>query len=225
MVAVAGSGWRLAPCLVACVNELDRLYPQRDHTSDGSIGDLSHQARTSDHNPDGGFVCAVDLDEDLSQSVHSMMPAAERWRTLEDPRVKYVIYEGRIFKGYTDSAGHDPWEWYPYTGVNDHSHHLHLSVWNTEECRNDLRSWGFALAFAPKPDPVPVEDDEMAAFELWRDSRDNKLYRVASSGQSKVWIRTSAAKNVDYYRQGSAIENKADRADSQAWLDSVPTVS
>lgn len=75
-----------------------------------------------------------------------------------------------------------------------------------------------------EPPAAPLEDD-MAAFELWRDSRDGKLWRVAPSGLAKLWIRDERAKNVDYYRQGSKTEHTAGDDDAHAWLDSVPTVT
>lgn len=160
MVATAGVGWRLASSLDALIDETDRLYPNRDHTSDGSIGDASHAARESDHNPDDGWVCAVDIDEDLSSTVHTIARLAEHLIDDRDHRVKYLIYEGWICKAYVDSAGHPAWRWYPYTGLNDHSHHLHVSCWNTSAARDDRGPWWPQAE--PKPTPLPQEDDDMA---------------------------------------------------------------
>jgi hypothetical protein len=156
MVALSGSGWRLAPSLVAFVEEADRCYPKRDRTSDGSIGDLAHQARVSDHNPDDGWVHAVDLDEDLAPGL-DLKAFAEKLRRRRDPRVKYVIYEGRFFSSYATSS-RAAWAWAPYTGVNAHLHHLHLSILHTDAARNDLSQWGFA-PLAPKPPTTPLEDE------------------------------------------------------------------
>lgn len=153
MVAIAGAGWRLASSLDALIDETDRLYPNRDHTSDGSIGDTAHAARTSDHNPDDGWVCAVDIDEDLSSALHTISRLAEHLIDDRDHRVKYLIYEGRICKAYVDSAGHPAWTWYPYTGLNDHSHHLHVSIWNTSAARDDRGAW-----WPSTSKPIPMED-------------------------------------------------------------------
>lgn len=153
MVATAGAGWRLAPSLVALVDETDELYPNRDHSSDGSVGDAAHSARVSDHNPSGGWVCAVDLDEDLSAGVHTLARLAAHLIDLRDHRVKYLIYEGRICKSYIDSARNPAWQWQTYTGLNDHTHHLHVSVWNTEDARDDTGPWW------------PQEDDMSAQAE------------------------------------------------------------
>jgi hypothetical protein len=225
MVAVAGTGWRLAPSLVAYVEEADRYYPQRDRASDGSIGDLRHQAAISDHNPDGGMVHAVDLDEDLAPGL-DLRRFSEHLRLGRDARIKYVIYEGRMFASYRTRA-RAAWAWGPYSGANAHEHHLHLSILDTIAAEQDTSPWGFAHADGtPEPEPPDEEDpDDMAAFELWRDSRDNRLYRVDKGGTRKVWIRTVNAKRIDYLRQGSQDEFRASEQALWDWLDSVPVAA
>jgi hypothetical protein len=63
---------------------------------------------------------------------------AEHIRRSHDPRVKYVIYERRIFSG---SGGPSPWIWRPYTGLNAHLKHMHVSVLSTPTGENDTRPW------------------------------------------------------------------------------------
>lgn len=159
MVAISGPGWRLAPSLRAYVDEADEVFPNRDTSSDGSIGDLAHSVRVSDHNPDDGYVDAVDLDEDLAPGV-TLMPFAEHLRTGKDPRVKYVIYEGRMFSSYATSS-RAAWRWGPYSGINAHTHHLHLSILHTDAARNDLRAWGFAPASTQEPDDLMAAADDI----------------------------------------------------------------
>lgn len=140
MVAIAGPGWKLAPCLVVMFDEADKRDPTRDDSSDGSIGNAEHQARTSDHNPDGGWVCAGDIDDDddqLSPGVHLLR---QHLVASKDPRVKYLIHEGTIWKAY-ENRGLAPWTPQVYTGLNAHKSHLHISVWNTPEARNDRSPW------------------------------------------------------------------------------------
>lgn len=157
MVALAGSGWVLAPSLVLYVEEVDRRFPGRDRTSDGSIGDQAHASRESDHNPYAGFVHAVDLDEDVAPGIDLDRLWAYAIKA-KDPRDRYLIYEGKIVKSYTDSAGHKPWVPYPYTGPNSHSAHLHRSINRTSAARNDDRPWGIAAAF-PTAKPKPRRHD------------------------------------------------------------------
>ena len=86
--------WRLAGSLVTLRNEINAAYPGRSKVSDGSIGDTSHSARVSDHNPDaGGVVRAIDVTQD--DPFDTPTPAddvaeavAEFLRQKKDPRIK-----------------------------------------------------------------------------------------------------------------------------------------
>lgn len=115
----------LSPALAQLRDEINAAWPHRDKTSDGWIGDTSHAARPSDHNPDrtaGGIVRALDIDEDLVAGLTATgeaMPLVEA--IIADARTRYVIYEGRI---WTRDTG----RWATYTGPNAHNHHVHVSV-------------------------------------------------------------------------------------------------
>lgn len=166
MVAVAGTidgvPWKLAPSLVALIAEADRLYPDRDSSTDGSIGDPAHAARTSDHNPYDGWVHAVDLDEDLTAGL-DLKGFAETLRVVRDRRVRYLIYEGRICKSYVSAAG-PAWVWLPYTGPNPHAGHLHISISRTDEARFDTSPW-----FHQEDDmPLTKADIDNVANEIIR---------------------------------------------------------
>ncbi len=127
MVATSGVLWRLSPCLVRLVDETDELYPSRSIASDGSIGDAAHAARESDHNPSAprppGYVDAVDLTDDDMHGCDVGRLAAHLVAT-RDPRVKYLIHKGTIWASYGSSA----WQPRPYTGINAHEKHLHVSI-------------------------------------------------------------------------------------------------
>lgn len=153
MVAVSGAGWRLAPSLVALISETDRLFPNRDRLSDGSIGDLAHSTRDSDHNPSNGWVHAVDIDEDVAPGM-TLDGFAAAVIARRDARVRYLIYEGRIVKSYVDSAGRAAWTWQPYTGANAHKQHLHVSINRTDGARNDTSPW---WRTAPQEDDMTPE--------------------------------------------------------------------
>lgn len=142
MVAVSGNLWTLAPSLRALIAQTNRRWPGRSTLSDGSIGDLSHSSRTSDHNPADprppGYVDAVDITEDFDRGPN--LPAF--WQHLIDMRewrLKYAIYEGRIVKSYVDGSGRPAWVPQTYTGPNAHSLHMHVSV--TPAGRFDTGPW------------------------------------------------------------------------------------
>jgi len=107
--------------------QVDDSYPDRDRTSDGWIGDVRHQARPSDHNPDEqGIVRAIDIDRDLSgKAKPDLMPDfADQIRLCAragDKRIAYVIFDGKICSSKKN------WAWRPYDGVNRHVKHLHCS--------------------------------------------------------------------------------------------------
>lgn len=166
MVAHSGKGWKLAPSLVGLEAEANRLAPRRSQRSDGSIGDAAHRARKSDHNPDGGWVHAIDLTHDPAGGFDAHAHA-RRIAERRDPRVKYVISNGRIW--------HPGVGWSGYGGLNPHRTHLHISIHHTPAARGDLRPW---LSGVPTPPPIhrPTEDDEMGKFI--RDANTGNIFHV-----------------------------------------------
>jgi hypothetical protein len=114
----------LAKSLVTLGEQLSEIWPQGGPT-DGTVGDLSHQARKSDHNPNAaGVVTAMDVDEVVEDRGASLVATLIQYR---DPRVKYIIHEGKITRSYA-RTGTTPWVPSPYTGSNAHMSHVHISV-------------------------------------------------------------------------------------------------
>jgi hypothetical protein len=125
---MATKPWRLCDAGKQLKQEIDALYPKRDKTSDGTIGDTLHSARLSQHNPDSsGVVYAIDIDEDLygvgkpdpfeaNLLVKRLVDAGRR-----DARIWYIIFEGNIWSRTGD------WVKRPYRGSNKHNHHVHVS--------------------------------------------------------------------------------------------------
>ena len=173
MVAVAGRGWSLAPCLRALFDEADRRWPNRSRISDGSIGDSAHAARASDHNPDAsGDVLAGDLTDDKANGCDADL-FAEHLRKSRDPRVKYVICNGKVFRSYGSSA----WQWTPYTGANAHEKHTHVSVLDTSDAKYDGSPW-FPYADAP------IQEDDM-----FTDADRELLARINDKTEHNRWNR------------------------------------
>lgn len=128
------SNWRLAKSLVKLREQINAAYPDRDKTSDGSVGDLSHMQRRSDHNPDmAGVVRAIDIDADLSP-ILNIRGLVDVLFNSKDPRIKYLIFNGRITeKGLTG--------WKTYHGANAHKHHCHISVSSDRGLYDDDTDW------------------------------------------------------------------------------------
>lgn len=146
------ASWILVPCLVSLRNEFNQLAPNRGKASDGSIGDTSHAASSSDHNADEtgntptrdaddvNEVHAIDVDKDLRRPDVSMERCVQtivlRHRAGKDDRLQNVIYNRRIWSrswGWTARA---------YTGPNPHDHHAHFSARYTSAQEADTRPWG-----------------------------------------------------------------------------------
>lgn len=160
------SDYFLAPALVTLRDEVNEEFPNRDKTSDGWIGDASHAARPSDHNPDWnasgrakGIVRAIDIDNngapnERNELVNKVLKAA-----IGDPRVWYVIYARKI---YSRTYG---WRARAYTGSNPHDHHIHVSLIKGDS-NFSTKSW------FPKPKPAPKpKADHAPRIDNFRQTR------------------------------------------------------
>ena len=132
--------WRLAASLQSLRDSVNTLAPLRSKASDGSIGDAAHASRDSDHNPwveagGKGIVTAIDVSHDPAGGCEGER-LAESLRAGRDERLKYVIWNRRIFSGTVQ-----PWEWRPYSGANAHQHHVHISVQPQPELFDDVATW------------------------------------------------------------------------------------
>lgn len=144
--------WRLAKSLEVLRAQVNSKHPGRSKLSDGTIGDTAHQATGSDHNPNAaGVVTALDLTHDPVHGFDSWKFAG-LLRINKDPRIKYVISNGRIFS----SVVH-PWEWRPYTGPNKHAHHVHISVMGDPALCDLVSEWKIDTASSPVVTPRPAE--------------------------------------------------------------------
>lgn len=131
-----GGKWRTAKSLVKLGEQVDAAAPERKKSHDGTIGDTAHQARKSDHNPnDQGVVTARDFTHDPAGGC-DCQALAEKLVASKDPRVKYIIWRGRII-----SSKQQPWVWRKYNGANPHMAHLHVSVDADSKLYDDERPW------------------------------------------------------------------------------------
>jgi len=127
----------LVPPLARLRDEFNEIAPDRDRASDGWIGDTSHKASASSHNPDRSGspewrdgdnldeVRALDVDTDLRVPGLTMervvQHVIERCRSGEIWCLEYVIFNGRI---WTRSGG---WKTQTYYGANKHILHAHFN--------------------------------------------------------------------------------------------------
>jgi hypothetical protein len=113
------------PAAIAVLRQATALRPKRKKASDGLLPSKAHikQNPNSDHN--SGFAC------DLTHDPKNGIDCVEAYEKLqEDPRVKYLIFQGRIWskeKGDRDFEGYA------------HPHHLHISIKDNKG--NDTSPW------------------------------------------------------------------------------------
>lgn len=131
---------RLAKSLITLIDQVDAMWPNRDRSTDGSIGDLAHQTRASDHNRNAdGVVTALDIDRDIAPGFNSRN-LVEMLVASRDPRIEYIIANRQII-----SSRVSPWVWRPYNQDNPHTEHSHISVHNEEALYDDPRPWAIGV--------------------------------------------------------------------------------
>jgi len=130
--------WFVAPSLNALLASINSNFPHRDKSSDGSIGDASHAARASEHNPcwactgyQYGIVRARDFDIDDGDPGRDLRLEILK-ACIGHPAVWYVISNGII---YSRTYG---WTARKYNGPNGHFHHVHVSINKDERSAKDL---------------------------------------------------------------------------------------
>jgi hypothetical protein len=117
------------PAAIAVLRQATALKPNRKKASDGLLPSAAHlkQSPTSDHNT--GY--AVDLTHDPKHGID----CAEMFQKLkEDKRVKYLIFKGKIWSKERANEGDRV-----YTGSNQHTKHLHISI--NEGMGRDTSPW------------------------------------------------------------------------------------
>jgi hypothetical protein len=183
--------WRNCKASITLETEINQKWPNRDKSSDGTLGDAAHAARESDHNPwlvvNGvGVVRARDIDEDLDGN---RTPGAYDARVLFDHLLRlaragdarlngggYLIYEGKIY------SERDNWAARTYTGENSHSQHIHVSFSRNQAGFDSTRTWGISTVTVPQPQPsekdpfMALTDDQQK--KLLADTAANKLMLI-----------------------------------------------
>lgn len=150
--------YRIAKSLDQMRSQVNFHAPSRSKASDGWIGDAKHAATTSDHNPwvkDGktGIVTALDVTHDPAKGIDTWK-LADHLRIKRDPRIKYVISNGRIFSSIVA-----PWTWRKYSGSNPHRSHIHVSVHSTKNHYDKETQWDLGLGAGATPPSPPAPDD------------------------------------------------------------------
>ena len=150
---------RATPAAIAVLRQATALKPKRKKISDGLLPSAAHQkaSPTSDHN--------TGLATDLTHDPDNGIDCADIFQKLkEDKRVKYLIFNGKIWSRERAKQGDRN-----YTGSNMHRKHLHISI--NDGMGNDTSPWFWwmnqpklinqvraAVAAIPVKKAYPAED-------------------------------------------------------------------
>lgn len=204
-------GWVVVPNLNECRDQLNDRFPKRDKTSDGTIGDASHAASSSSHNPDKtgnpeyrdgdskNEIRARDVDADLNDPDYDMEDVVQLWVKLARAGVlwwiRYIIYKGRIWHKK------DGYKTREYTGKNKHDEHAHVNSDFTQKADEVTGTdWGLkSLKKKPAPAPKPPQPSKPSANEPL--VVDGKLGPKTISRWQKI--------------MGTTVDGKIDKKDSQ----------
>jgi hypothetical protein len=118
-----------SPAAIAMLRQATALAPLRKKASDGLLPSTAHlkQSPNSDHNTG----LAVDLTHDPKRGID----CEEIFQRLkEDDRVEYLIFNGKIWSRKYARQGDRK-----YTGHNQHTKHLHVSI--KPEYAGDTSPW------------------------------------------------------------------------------------
>lgn len=210
--------WRVARSLDVLLNQFNAACPRRSKASDGSIGDVAHASRDSDHNAwyGPGIVTARDYTHDPANGM-DIDVITDQLAASRDPRIKYIIANAYILDS---RPGNNPWKWVKYSGSNAHRKHFHLSVMNNASCDN-TSTWQLPMfkgvpASPPPPATPNVPND--AEFTKKLQGFLNRFYKLTLAVDGVYGPQTSEAvkRFQRAYGHGLAIDGIAGPATRKA---------
>jgi len=174
--------WHLAPSLVQLRNEVNARWPHRPKGSDGTVGDTSHSARASDHNPNArNSVNAFDI------TYPGVDPKVIIAAVKKHPAGNYVIFNRKI---YSRSNG---WKAEPYGGISPHTEHLHVSILQTVAAEQSKAKWLATAPVRPVRKPLPPYPGK-SAFQV-RDTGEHIKVVQRGVGTKVTGVMSVADKN------------------------------
>jgi len=170
--------WHLAPSLVQLRSEVNRRWPNRPKGSDGTVGDTSHNARKSDHNPnERGSVNAFDI------TYPGVDPKIVIAAVSKHPSANYVIFNKNIYSKKSN------WKAVAYTGTNPHKTHLHVSILQSASAERDTTPWLAGATVKPKPKPVKRSTFPLPAGQAFGRRATAKIHNGYRNSEDKSDVK------------------------------------
>lgn len=197
---------RPAKSLVRLKDQLDEKYP--GWLNLGMLGDASHEAVLSDHNPnDQGVVTALDIGPGGGLDIHEL---AEDLRQNRHPDLKYIISNSRI------ALAESGWAWAYYDGIDPHDTHIHISVGRgpdgqSRQPYDDTNDWNI-IGEAMEP-PIGYSTANQIHQDLTGKNWDQGAWQATTAGKltfSETYslIANSQARK-DYVNHIATVEKQA----------------
>jgi hypothetical protein len=120
---------KATPAAIAVLRQATAIKPSRKKASDGLLPSAAHKVQSPDSDHNTGY--AVDLTHDPVNGI-DCVDIFEKLK--EDKRVKYLIFQGKIWSKEKAKQGNRI-----YTGSNQHTKHLHISI--NDGMGNDTSPW------------------------------------------------------------------------------------
>jgi hypothetical protein len=199
--------WRVARSIPVFHQQLKAAAPRAvppgtPASSWGTIGDVLHDS-TSDHAPKDfpGWGNDIVTAGDQPHAPHLGLDqniVGESLRLSRDPRLKYWIFNRRMFSSYA-SSGYPAWTWRPYRGSDPHDTHSHLSV--VGDARADgTQPWAIGIGddMGQADDRSPFMDGRLYAIAHGLDEvpADHPAFKDFNGGEDNWLVKTVKALTV-----------------------------
>lgn len=207
--------WRLVRALETLRTQVRKAAPRAVPPATsvnawGTVGDLAHQSGTSDHNPatyaalgSTPVVCAADFPHAPALGLDGGA-FTEALRLSRDPRIGYVIFNGRVFSGH--AVGNVPaFIWRTYTGSDQHREHWHVSTVHTAAA-DDTRPWRMPNATTTG---VEMELDTPTGWE-------KQFLPTPAGAQAGPWLGGTIGNQLQHIRETTYSSYVLDRLNSAA---------
>lgn len=152
--------------MVSILLDANRVAPNRSHASDGIIGDATHAASLSDHNPDtDGGVHACDVTHDPAggfDAWHWAQHIANRMLLGTETRVKYLVSNNGSGPDMIFHVNDKVWK-QNGSYKTEHRNHLHVSILYTDAAENNTSP--FFSADLPGAQDMPLTQADLDAIK------------------------------------------------------------
>lgn len=188
--------WFAEPAVVHILLDANRVAPRRSHATDGIIGDATHAASVSDHNPDtDGGVHACDITHDPAGGFDAWAWAhvvAQRIIEGKEHRVKYLVSNSgtgpdMIFNPSVSLTWRQNGSY-----KTEHRSHLHVSILYTDAAEQDVSDFFVAPGQDPQAPPKPphyIFTEEDLVYTTYQ----NQLHGFYVSQSKDLWQRWEGA--------------------------------